>query len=306
MSTSDQAVIIWGEVLWDLFPDGAQLGGAPSNVAWHLGMAGGWARLVSRVGDDDDGRRAIARLGEVCDTSLVQIDPERATGVVEVTVERGEPRYKLVADRAWERIACTDDVIGALGEASVLIYGTLAQRTAAGLQGWRDGMNAAHGRCLKVCDVNLRKTANGPEINESVAVLAALERADMVKVNDRELASLADWLGWSDPIAELRKRPRVVAVTHGADGSTLYGPDPTARAIEIAGTPAKPGGDNVGCGDAFLAILVHGMTLGWDFAQCGRAASRWAAAVAEVRGATPWFDEERVADLLELDREDVA
>jgi len=305
MSTSDQAVIIWGEVMWDQFPDGPELGGAPANVAWHLGMAGGWARLVSRVGDDDLGRRAIARLGEVCDTSLIQVDPERATGVVEITLERGEPRYKLVPDRAWERIACTDDVIGALGEASVLIYGTLAQRTAAGLDGWRAGMNAAHGRCLKVCDVNLRKTESGG-ITEGVAVLAALERADMVKVNDRELASLADWLGWADPIAELRKRPRVVAVTHGADGATLYGPDASAHAIEIAGTPAKSGGDNIGCGDAFLAILVHGMTLGWDFAQCGRAASRWAAAVAEVRGATPWFDEERVADLLELDREDVA
>ena len=305
MSTTDQAVIIWGEVMWDQFPDGPQLGGAPANVAWHLGLAGGWARLVSRVGDDDLGRRAIARLGEVCDTSLIQVDPERATGVVEITLERGEPRYKLVPDRAWERIACTDDVIGALGEASVLIYGTLAQRTAAGLDGWRAGMNAAHGRCLKVCDVNLRKTETGG-ITEGVAVLAALERADMVKVNDRELASLADWLGWAEPLAELRKRPRVVAVTHGADGATLYGPDASAHAIEIAGTPAKPGGDNIGCGDAFLAILVHGMTLGWDFAQCGRAASRWAAAVAEVRGATPWFDEERVADLLELDREDVA
>lgn len=302
MSTTDQAVIIWGEVLWDLFPDGAQLGGAPSNVAWHLGMAGGWARLVSRVGDDDPGRRALARLGEVCDTSLVQIDPERATGVVEVTVSQGEPRYTLVADRAWERIACTDDVIGALGEASVLIYGTLAQRSAAGLEGWRAGIAAAHGRCLKVCDVNLRKTeAPGPEINEGMAVLAAIEKADMIKVNDRELASLATWLGWRDPIAELRKRPRVVAVTHGADGATLFGE--SGAAIEIAGTPAKPVGaaDNVGCGDAFLAVLVHGMTLGWDLAQCGRAASRWAAAVAEVRGATPYFDEERAADLLELE-----
>ncbi len=309
MSTTDQAVIIWGEVLWDLFPDGAQLGGAPSNVAWHLGMAGGWARLVSRVGDDDEGRRALARLGEVCDTSLVQIDPERATGVVEVTVANGEPRYKLVADRAWERIACTDDVIGALGEASVLIYGTLAQRSAAGLEGWRAGMAAAHGRCLKVCDVNLRKTSalemdgsgSGPEINEGVAVLAALEKADMVKVNDKELASLATWLGWKDPIAELRKRPRVVAVTHGADGATLFGE--SGAAIEIAGTPARRAADadNVGCGDAFLAVLVHGMTLGWDLAHCGRAASRWAAAVAEVRGATPFFDEERAAELLELE-----
>lgn len=308
-------MIVWGEVLWDLFPDGPQLGGAPSNVAWHLGLAGGWARLVSRVGDDDRGRAAIERLGQVVDTSLIQVDPERETGVVEVTVDRGEPRYKLVADRAWERIACTDDVIGALGEASVMIYGTLAQRTAAGLEGWRAAMTAAHGRCLKVCDVNLRKSEEGIDrtalpsgsaaspgkaglVEAGVAVLAALERADVVKVNDRELERLADWLGWKDPIGELRKRPRVVAVTHGADGSTLYG---EGAAIEVPGVAAKPGGDNVGCGDAYLAILVHGMTLGWDLAQCGRAASRWSAAVAEARGATPYFDEARAADLLELE-----
>jgi hypothetical protein len=48
------------------------------------------------------------------------------------------------------------------------------------------------------------------------------------------------------------------------------------------------------------------MTLGWDLAESGRAASRWAAAVAEVRGATPLFDDERIADLLELDDEDAA
>src|SRR5204862_456837 len=83
--------------------------------------------------------------------------------------------------------------------------------------------------------------------------------------------------------------PRIVAVTHGAAGSTLFGSTPNARTIEIAGDRA-PGsiGDNVGCGDAYLAILVHGLTLGWDLAACGRAASRWAAAVAGVRGATPW------------------
>jgi len=55
MSTSDEAVVIWGEVLWDRFPTGTYLGGAPSNVAWHLGQAGGWARLVTRVGNDADG-----------------------------------------------------------------------------------------------------------------------------------------------------------------------------------------------------------------------------------------------------------
>jgi fructokinase len=299
MSSADQAVVIWGEVLWDLFPDGPQLGGAPANVAWHLGLAGGWARLVSRVGDDDRGHAALARLAEVCDTSLVQIDRERATGVVEVSVEAGEPRYRLVPGRAWERIACSDDVREALEEAGVMVYGTLAQRTPEGLAGWRAATVAAPRGCLKVCDVNLRRTDRTvPDGDEAIAVLAAIDAADVIKVNDRELAVLRDWQGWRDPVDHLARRPRMIAVTHGAGGSTLHG---QAGAIEIPGVRAGPGGDNVGCGDAYLAILVHGMTLGWDLARTGRAASRWAAAVAEARGATPHFSDERIADLLEVE-----
>ena len=114
-------VVIWGEVLWDRFPDGDRLGGAPANVAWHLGLAGGWARLISRVGDDHAGRTAIAQLSNACDPELVQIDPERGTGEVLVAIESGEPRYTLVPGRAWERIECTPDAASAIGEASVLM-----------------------------------------------------------------------------------------------------------------------------------------------------------------------------------------
>src|SRR5439155_3723695 len=140
-------------------------------------------------------------------------------------------------------------------------------------------------KCVKVCDLNLRKTEAADD--ERAAVDEAIAAADVIKVNDRELARLANWHGWSDPVAALR--PRVVAVTHGAAGSTIHGRDHTVR---LAGVAARPGGDNVGCGDAYLAILVHGMTLGWDLATSGAAASRWAAAVAGVRGATPHFTEE--------------
>jgi fructokinase len=291
---SGQAVVIWGEVLWDMFPDGAQLGGAPGNVAWHLGQAGGWARLVTRVGDDDEGRRAIARLEQHVDVSLVQIDGERATGIVEVAVEHGEPRYRLVPGRAWERIACTAAAREALGEAGVLVYGTLAQRTLEGLAAWRDAIEAAQATCLKVYDLNLRKGTH-TETEERAATEAGIVAADVIKVNDRELGVLAEWYGWPDPVSALRAGRRVLAVTHGAEGSTLYG---DARAVEVTGVPARSAGDNVGCGDAFLAILVHGLTLGWDLVECGMAASRWAAAVAEHRGATPAFSEPEILRLL--------
>ncbi|MGE0550230.1 MAG: PfkB family carbohydrate kinase [Kofleriaceae bacterium] len=295
MSTSGEAVVIWGELLWDRFADGDRLGGAPANVAWHLGMAGGWARLVSRVGDDELGHRAIDQLSEHVDTELVQIDPDRATGEVTIALDAGEPRYTLHADRAWERIACSGSVAAAIAEAGVFIYGTLAQRTAEGLASWRAAVAASLSTCLRVCDLNVRRNdGNSP------AIIEALDAADLIKVNDRELAALNEWFGWADPIATLiardPRRRRLIAVTHGAAGSTLHS---AGAPIQLRGVTSTPGGDNVGCGDAYLAILVHGMTMGWDLEASGRAASRWAAAVAGERGATPTFDPDRIAALLE-------
>jgi len=316
---SSDAVVIWGELLWDRFlaaPDGEDvaraevhasevLGGAPANVAWHFGQAGGWARLVTRVGDDADGRRAVELLDDLVDTSLVQIDPDRATGEVTIRLDRGEPRFTLHPGRAWEHIACTDAVREAIRDAGVFVYGTLSQRTAAGLAQWQSAAEAA-ARALRVYDANLR-----PNDQASHAIGTALAHADVVKLNDREVGQLRDLFGWGDPVARLcagevpageRPRaagtaPRIVVVTHGAAGSTIHPLD--GPALEIAGVHAAPGGDNVGCGDAYLALLLHGMTCGWDLAASGRIASRWAAAVAEVRGATPRFDDERIADLLE-------
>jgi fructokinase len=297
---STDAAVIWGELLWDRYVSSAtggagdQLGGAPANVAWHFAQAGGWAQLVTRVGDDPDGHRAIAQLADLVDTSLIQIDPDRPTGVVTIELEGREPRFTLHPGRAWERITCSDAVRDAIHGAGVFVYGTLSQRTSEGLAQWRLAVAAA-ARALKVYDANLR-----PNDQATHVIGTALEHADLVKLNDREVGQLRELFGWPDPVAELRAgaaRPRIVVVTHGAAGSTIYPVD--GAAIEIAGMPATPGGDNVGCGDAYLALLLFGMTSGWDLASSGRIASRWAAAVAGVRGATPLFDDDRIAALLE-------
>jgi sugar/nucleoside kinase (ribokinase family) len=57
----------------------------------------------------------------------------------------------------------------------------------------------------------------------------------------------------------------------------------------IAAEKAAPGGDNVGCGDAWLAGLVHGLVAGWPIDRAAQLGSRLAAAVASHRGATPDF-----------------
>ena len=286
-------VIVWGEVLWDRFPDGARLGGAPANVAWHLAQLGTPVALVTRVGDDDDGRAAVAALAaRGVDTSLVQVDRERATGEVLVEVDDGEPRYRLVPGRAWERIELTDDVRAALVTARALVFGTLAQRTEAGHAGLADALAVASPRVLRVCDPNLRAGAESE--GDARALEQALAVADVVKVDEREVAQLAarswsragsgreDVVGWL-----LGRGARLVAVTRGADGSRWHAPG--FAGLDVAAVAARAGDarDNVGCGDAYTAALVHGLLAGWPWPRIGRLASRLGAEVASVRGATP-------------------
>jgi len=56
--------------------------------------------------------------------------------------------------------------------------------------------------------------------------------------------------------------------------------------------------DNVGCGDAYVALLLHGLLQGWSLVDSGNAASRWAAEVAAQPGATPIFDDELIVSII--------
>ncbi|MCB9559930.1 MAG: carbohydrate kinase [Kofleriaceae bacterium] len=294
-------IVCWGELLWDRFPEGAALGGAPANVAWHLAMLGAPVAMATRIGDDADGREARRRMAaRGIDTSLVQVDPERATGEVEVTLVAGaagpEPRYRLVPGRAWERIDADAAARAAIAAAPAVIFGTLAQRTPAGLAGWRAAMAARGATTLAICDPNLRPGVVDADADRALA--EALAIADVVKLGDAELAACAARLGHADLVAWLLEartpRARLVAITRGAAGSTLCTRD---GRLDVAGVAAAPGGDNVGCGDAFVAVLAHGVVAGWPLPRIGAVASRWAAAVAAARGATPSFDAATVARL---------
>ncbi len=285
------AVLVWGELLWDRFSDGDRLGGAPANVAWHLAQLGTPVALITRVGDDADGRAAIAQLAAIgVDTSLVQVDPERATGEVTVTVEAGEPRYRLQPGRAWERIELTPAVAERLVTARALVYGTLAQRAPDGLASLGAALAAASPRVVRVCDPNLRPSS--PAAGDDAALAQALAAADVVKLGEREVEQVRARLGHPDPVAWLLGRgARLVAVTRGAAGSTWYAPSPVSSApFAVAAVAAAPGGDNVGCGDAFVAGLVHGLLAGWPWPRIGRLAAAIAAEVAAARGATPVLD----------------
>ena len=79
--------VIFGEVLFDRFPDGsAVLGGAPFNVAWNLQAFGQAPLLISRVGQDALGEQIRETMTDwSMDTSCLQSDMSHPTGIVDIS-----------------------------------------------------------------------------------------------------------------------------------------------------------------------------------------------------------------------------
>ena len=139
-------VIAFGEILWDVIDGVPHIGGAPFNFAAHAARCGLKSAIVSAVGDDALGRRALAeaeRLG--VDVSMVGVHPSLPTGTVNVTLADGIPSYEIVRPVAWDEITgdaaawghaalpCNDGRAGsplpAVDVPRAFYFGTLAQRS---------------------------------------------------------------------------------------------------------------------------------------------------------------------------------
>jgi fructokinase len=79
-------------------PEGLFLGGAPFNVACHLKMLGENVTICSSVGSDVLGEQVIKRAKQkFLDTSLIQINKDYQTGIVNVTLDASKnASYEIV------------------------------------------------------------------------------------------------------------------------------------------------------------------------------------------------------------------
>lgn len=290
MNGSTRPVVIGlGEILWDVFPDGARFGGAPANFACSAaGLAGGAARvsMAGAVGSDDLGRKAVAEFAaRGVDVSAVAILRE-PTGRVDVTVDKaGHASYVFAPDCAWDGLPWSDSLGGLAAGASAVCYGTLGSRGATSRATIRRFLAEVPPPALRILDINLRPPFwNVEVIQESIAL------ANVVKCNDDELPVLAGILGLSGgPEAILRQLVdrhalRLAALTRGANGSLLVAAD--GATSDLPGTPIDVV-DTVGAGDAFTAAATLGLLAGWPLERLHAHAERVAAFVCTRAGGTP-------------------
>lgn len=292
-----------GELLWDLLPSGAVLGGAPANFTVMAGRLGSHAAILSRIGRDDLGRQAISVLDPLpADTEYLQIDPAHETGRVTVELQDGQPSYVIHEPAAWDFMELNDDWVRLAERADAICFGSLAQRALESRQTIQTLAAQACSTCLRVFDVNLRAPFYSSEVLQE-----SLELATVMKLNDAEMPVVLGSLGLptreaADPAALRLGAQRVlgefptlklVAVTRGGSGSLLV----TREAWhEHPGIPTKVA-DTIGAGDAFTAALTHYLLRGAGLdakglATVNEAGNRWGAWVASQKGAMPDLSEE--------------
>jgi len=271
--------VIFGEVLYDCFPDGqAILGGAPFNVAWHLQAFGLSPLFISRVGNDPLGRRVRdAMCNHGMDTCGLQLDSSHPTGKVTITLSDNSHSFEIIPDQAYDYI--DQDALPPLPEAALFYHGSLAARSPVSAQTL--AFLRARYNARRMVDVNLRSPWWQREM-----VLDLIDTAWLAKLNDEELQQLVP--GAQDDVTRMRQLTahaglQLLVVTRGAAGAEVLTADGDSfRVVPDSVTSVV---DTVGAGDALTSVLILGVLQGWPHQQALERAQTFASAIVGCRGA---------------------
>jgi len=286
-----------GELLWDVLPEGPRLGGAPANFTVMAGRLGNHAAVLSRIGRDDLGRKAVDRLDPLpADTSHLQVDAAHETGRVTVAFADGQPHYTIHEPAAWDFLELTDEWVRLAERADAICFGSLAQRCHESRQTIQTLAAQTSSSCVRVFDVNLRAPFYSGEV-----IQESLELATVMKMNDAEVPLVLGLLGLPADEGPEQDRLRrdaerllgefptlqLVAVTRGGHGSLLVTRE---EWHEHPGVPIEVA-DTIGAGDAFTAAMTHYLLRGAKLTALNEAGNRWGGWVASQSGAMPPLSE---------------
>ena len=288
-------VICFGEVLWDIFPEGEKIGGAPLNVALRLNALGVDTSIISRVGKDPLGERLNHFVqANGLKTTLIQQDSQFETGKVNVTLDQnGAASYEIAAPTAWDKITYTPLLEKEVAQADVLLYGSLVTRDLVSRKTLLALLKKAS---FKVFDVNLRAPHYTQPLLETL-----MQEADLIKFNDEELIEISMAMGCNEASLEERLKfmatktnTHKICVTKGGEGALLlldhliY--DQKGFAVDVK--------DTVGAGDSFLATLLEGLITNKPPAVALENACAIGAMVAASAGANPTISSKELSSFI--------
>lgn len=277
-------VIGIGEILWDMLPEGKQLGGAPTNFAYHAQQLGLHSSIISSVGNDDLGHEIIRNIKDAGIISFIDII-DKATGTVSVQLDQnGIPNYVIHEDVAWDFIRPSESALEYARKSDAICFGSLAQRAETSYHSIQEILETVPDKALKVFDINMRQRF----YNEAI-IRKSLNMANVLKINDEEILIFAEMFGFSGDEFEIMHQIlnnydlKILALTKGAEGSWLI----SREGDSYLDTPDVTVADTVGAGDSFTAGLVSGLLKNKALKEIHRSAVDISAFVCTQKGATP-------------------
>lgn len=254
-----------GDILWDCFPEGRKIGGAPANFAYYMKQFGFESLMISAVGEDELGAEIHETLDRIgLDHVLQTVDYPTGTVMIELD-ENGIPTYRIIENVSYDNISYTEQIDQIAKKCTVLCFGTLAQRNSVSRDSIRRFLQAMPqtDETYKVFDINLRQNFYDKDI-----VAESLRLCNVFKVNDEELAVVKDMFGYSgDDDQEVCRQIlsdwdlKYLILTCGTSGSYVYADGEES----FLPTPEVEVADTVGAGDSFIgtfmALILKGATV---------------------------------------------
>ncbi len=279
-------IAVFGEILWDIFGDDKKIGGAPFNFAAHIMRQGADVDFISRVGDDELGRKALAECGRLGLSTECIGRGSFPTGYCNVTLHDGTPQYDLVRDVAYDHIEIPE---GFAGDADAIYFGTLAQRAEDSRAALRKLLNiTGESRPEVFFDINIRQDYySGELINE------CLKYTTILKISREEIGVLKEVgidvsVGPEDicrQAAKIYPNLKLIVVTLDSDGAFAF--ETENGKITYSPKPECTVVSTVGAGDSFGAAFLAAFLKGEDIDICLRKATDLACYVCSNLGAIP-------------------
>ncbi len=283
-----ELVVGMGELLFDVFPTGKKIGGAPVNFAYHVSQLGVESLAISAVGNDELGDEIIDILNEKRVNYIVPRVSE-PTGTVQVTLdEKGVPSYEICEGVAWDNIPCGKELVEVAKRCKAFCFGSLAQRAEQSQDAIHLFLDSMAGgeETLRIFDINLRQSFYSREVIE-----ISLVKSNVLKINDEEFVTVGQLLGFDSTDFEKGSRflmdkyeLTMVILTCGAEGSYIFWGE---EGRSFLATPQVEVVDTVGAGDSFTAAFVATLLAGKSIEEAHLKAVDVSAYVCTQSGAMP-------------------
>ena len=232
-----------------------EFGGCAGNIAYTLRLLGGEPRIMATVGSDFGTYRQW--LGQhALDLGHVREIPECLTAQAYITTDLDDNQITAFHPGAMNE-AHRNQVPPNAG----LKLGIVSPD---GRQGMLDHAEQLHAAGIPF----VFDPGQGLPMFDGNDLRHFVELATWVAVNDYEAKLLIDRTGWSEQ--QLATQVQALIVTRGALGSTVLAGQ---ERIEIPIVKPLAILDPTGCGDAYRAGLLHGISRGLPWAETGRLAS---------------------------------